>query len=79
MDVRSIEDYLSVVTRAAEESAQQVAQMVPLSLPSSHPFSESVEYLQPGQTLEQPMFTPQVPLLGSAVDSELWEYVRPLV
>jgi hypothetical protein len=78
-DVRTIEDYLSVVTQAAEESAQQVAQMVPLSLPFPYPFAESVEYLQPAPAFEQPLFTPQVPLLGSAVDSELWEYVRPLV
>lgn len=79
MDVRTIGDYLAVVTLAAEESAQQVAQMVPLSLPSPNPFAESVEYLQAGPMFEQPMFTPQVPLLGSAVDAELWEYVRPLV
>ena len=79
MDVRTIEQYLAVVTQAAEESAQQVAQMVPLPPSSPYPFAESVEYLQTGPTFEQPMFTPQVPLLGSAVDSELWEYVRPLV
>lgn len=82
----TIEGYVDAVTRAAEESAAQVAQMVPSSA--------QVPYLAAEQSLEADLlssteaempsghevfFAPRVPLLGSAIDADLWEYVRPLV
>jgi hypothetical protein len=73
-NVRTLEDYVDVVIRATEESTQQVSQIVPLA--------PSIPYLilDPLAAItSESSFTPQVPLLGSAVDAELWEWVRPLV
>lgn len=81
---RSIEEYADAVARAAEESAVQVAQMVPLSVQA--PYLTEDEGI--GTVLGTPtvppashegFFAPRVPLLGSAIDPDLWEFVRPLV
>ena len=76
--VRTIEDYLDVVTHAAEESAQQVAEMVPFATSTPYLGADPLADLEPAGIV-QPSFAPQVPLLGSGIDAELWECVRPLV
>ncbi|MGO8864454.1 MAG: TIGR02391 family protein [Acidimicrobiales bacterium] len=83
--VRTMEDYVEVISQAAEESSRQIADMVPLAIPAPYLGADPMEqfhptFVEPSSTpVETPHFAPQVPLLGSAVDSELWEFVRPLV
>ncbi|MFI4971036.1 MAG: TIGR02391 family protein [Hyphomicrobiales bacterium] len=79
VNVRTIEDYVEVVAKAAEESALQAEQIVPMATSAPHLVVSSLEQLYGAQSFEQSSFAPQVPLLGSAIDAELWEFVRPLV
>ena len=82
---RSIEEYVDAVARAAEESAVQVAQMVPLSVQAPYLTEDEGIGTVLGTSTVPPVathdgfFAPRVPLLGSAIDPDLWEYVRPLV
>ena len=78
-NVRTIEDYLAVVTEAAEESVRQTAQLVPLASPTPYLSADPKEQLRAVAGVDAASFSPHVPLLGSAVDDELWEFVRPLV
>lgn len=79
--VRTIDEYVEVVTRLAEESGRQVAATIPFassiaSPPAIQPQAPSIPIVM----MKEPSFySPQVPLLGNAIDRELWEFVRPLV
>jgi hypothetical protein len=81
-NVQNIEQYVEVVTRLAEESAQQVAQLVPFAQAISPAIEEEAPPAVYGSNVpgrEPQFFAPSVPLLGSGIDTELWEFVRPLV
>ncbi|MGK2957008.1 MAG: TIGR02391 family protein [Acidimicrobiales bacterium] len=68
LNVRTVEAYLAVVTAAAEESAEQYAQILPITQP-----------IDGTAGIDHASISPLVPLLGSAIDPELWDCVRPLV
>lgn len=77
-DVQTIDEYISAITSLIEEHTQQVSQMVPFVGLSG--IDSSIDDL-PGYVAEgsQHHLQPEVPLLGSGIDYELWEFVRPLV
>ena len=78
-DVQTIDEYIRALTALIEEHTQQVSQTVPLagtvSSISSLTGALDEYVVQP----EQHYLQPEVPLLGSGIDYELWEFVRPLV
>ena len=89
--VRTIEDYIAVVTAAAEESARQVANIIPLvdvlnrdtsETTVTTPTEEQPSPVGPSVIISRPpryqTYSPEIPLLGSGIDPELWEFVRPL-
>jgi hypothetical protein len=75
--VHTVDQYLDAVTSLTEESAQQAAQA--FSYTAQTASSEEKESLDEKSGMgELPYLSPQIPLLGSGIDEELWEYVRPL-
>lgn len=82
---RTMNEYVEAVARAAEESAVQIAQLVPLLVQPPYPTDD--EGLGTGVGIptassvvgHEAFFAPRIPLLGSGIDADLWEYVRPLV
>ncbi len=76
-DVETLDSYLAVIHAAAEERALQVTRMVPLANGARAPSTRT----DTGMLIAAPapLRLPEIPLLGAAIDPELWEYVRPLV
>jgi hypothetical protein len=78
-DVQDIDGYIRAVTELAEESARQVAQAVPFaSSPSWLATNDLSLDLSDWTGSGNPYISPHIPLLGSGIDSELWEHVRIL-
>jgi hypothetical protein len=75
--IHTIDEYVDAVAELTEESARQIGQMIPFSV--SNPLHSEGADLFGAPLTEHIFLTPDVPLLGSGIDSELWEYVRPLV
>lgn len=78
-NVRTAYDYIEAVTELAEESAQQVAQTVPLAPLHSPLAAKGLSLNLSDWSGESTFLSPNVPLLGDGIDFELWEFVRPLV
>jgi uncharacterized protein (TIGR02391 family) len=76
--VRTIDDYIEAITALMEEHAQQVSQTIPFAIPDvlGSRIAGVNSYLA---ETDQVQLQPEIPLLGSGIDFELWEHVRPLV
>jgi len=68
--VTTITEYLDNVTVLAEESMRQLGKLLPPQIGEPAPSTNA---------WVDRMLEPDVPLLGSGIDAELWEFVRPLV
>jgi hypothetical protein len=77
-NVQTANDYIETVTKLAEESAQQVTQMVPFATPSALA-GKGLSLDLSDWSGENTFLSPTVPLFGDGIDFELWEFVRPLV
>jgi len=79
-EVQTIDDYIEAITALTEEHAQQVAQTVPLAgIHSSLAAKGMGLNLSEWSLADNSDLSPDIPLLGSGIDFELWEFVRPLV
>jgi hypothetical protein len=76
-NVTTIEEYIYCVTALVEEHAQQVARTVPFVMPTKGPLLAGLD--EYADESDQHYLQPEVPLLGSGIDYELWEFVQPLV
>lgn len=79
-DVRTIDDYVREITALTKEYAQPVAETVPFvdSGDFDTPIRSVYGYGAEAAQLMHKQLQPEVPLLGTGIDGELWEYVRPL-
>jgi uncharacterized protein (TIGR02391 family) len=77
-NVRTVDDYLEALTALIEVHTQRVAQAVPFSVPK--PLESGIAGIDGYRAeADQIQLQPEIPLLGSGIDFELWEHVRPLV
>jgi hypothetical protein len=77
-EVVTLEDYVETVTALVEEHEQQIARTIPFAVrPGTRDLIEDLD--ESVAESDQHFMQPEIPLLGSGIDRELWEFVQPLV